>query len=246
VWYLRARIIHNSYCRKKLQVQDSFTRARRGYTGHPAFILGVCLGVCVCAKLAGAMQSFRETPLGPRPPNGDAKSPKCEYFSEKRPLSANSSGGRSGVARWENAGRSRFFGTPPIASLGGTGSWHRSATRCNELQRYATNCNDLQRLATLCNELQRVAMTCNEMQRRAMIAGGYVQKRATMQRISLKRVSRALLGYGCFLVPFRIVITNAARTATSYQVRSCRAISPRKNLTPNGTACMASMCGQPS
>jgi hypothetical protein len=42
------------------------------------------------------------------------------------------------------------------------------------------------------------------------------------------------------------VVKNAAGTATSYQVRSCRTISPRKNLTPKGTACMASMCGQPS
>src|SRR5207249_6149309 len=59
-------------------------------------------------------------------------------------------------------------------------------------------------------------------------------------------VSRALLRYGCFLVPVKIMIKNPVRTAASYQVPACRAISPRKNLTPKGTACMASMFGQPS
>jgi hypothetical protein len=57
----------------------------------------------------------------PSPPNCAAKSPKCEFFSGDRPLSANSSGGRSGGCGWENARRSRFFGAPPIGYLGGRG-----------------------------------------------------------------------------------------------------------------------------
>ncbi len=63
--------------------------------GRPSFP-GV--RACVCVKLAGAMQRIGDKSLDPSPPDGASKSSKCECFSGKRPPSANSFGGRRGVA----------------------------------------------------------------------------------------------------------------------------------------------------
>src|SRR5260370_10549623 len=78
--------------------REALLRGVRACTGSASLHFRVCMRVCV--KLAGAMQRIRETPLDPSPPNGAAKSPKCEYFSSNRPLTPiHLAGGGGGAMR---------------------------------------------------------------------------------------------------------------------------------------------------